>query len=127
MRAAIEANDEAKHPVVDTQPMWQYRHTPIEECGKGMQGKKIVKGLYAQVVGGPEGWFEVCSDEFFGAIGTAVDVGLRDCANSTSLLAGCLWDVNRNDCVYGLRKTVPCYQRYLVVVKVPLVARDRLP
>lgn len=113
MHEAIRINDQAKDPVEDTPPAWQYRHAPIEECGKGMQGKKIVKGLYADLAGGPEGWVEVCSDEFFGAMGTAPDVGKINCDNDRALMAGCVWDDVQNECVYGLKKRVRCYQRYL--------------
>jgi len=112
-RSAVKANDQAKDPVEDTPPMWQYRHAPIEECGKGLQGKKVVSGLYADLAGGPEGWVEVCSDEFFEAMGATADVKKKDCANSQALLAGCLWDEVQNECVYGLKKKIRCYQRYL--------------
>jgi len=109
---AIKANDEAKDPVEDSPPMWQYEHAPIEECGKGMQGKKVVKGLYADLAGGPDGWVEVCSEDFFSAMGTAADVGSKNCGNPKALLAGCVWDEVQNECVYGLKKRIRCYHRY---------------
>merc|ERR550514_1452752 len=76
--AAIKANDAAKDPVDDSSPSWQYKAAPIEECGKGMHGKKVTKGLYADLAGGPEGWVEVCSDKFFEAMGTPGDIGKKN-------------------------------------------------
>jgi hypothetical protein len=111
--AAIKKNDEAKDPVEDSPPMWQYKRADIVDCGKGMAGKKITEGLYADVQGGPEGWVEVCSDEFFNAMGTPGDIGKKNCGNSKALLAGCVWDEVKGSCVYGLKKLVQCYTRYV--------------
>merc|ERR1719201_632171 len=113
LNGAIKANDMAKDPVQDSSPMNQYRHAPIELCGKGMQGKKITKGLYVDLAGGPEGWVEVCSEGFFKALGKAPDVEMRNCASSKALLAGCLWDEVKNECVYGLKKNIRCFERYM--------------
>merc|ERR1719262_64046 len=113
LSSAIKANDAAKDPVDDSSPSWQYKAAPIEECGKGMHGKKVTKGLYADLAGGPEGWSEVCSTEFFEAMGTPGDIGQKNCGNSKALLAGCIWDDVKNACVYGLKKLVQCYTRYV--------------
>jgi hypothetical protein len=110
---AIKKNDESKDPVVDTPPMYQYKNADIVDCGKGMQGKKITEGLYVDLLGGPEGWVEVCSDEFFTKQGTPADIGQKNCANSKALLAGCIWDDVRGSCVYGLKKLFKCYARYM--------------
>jgi len=110
---AIKTNDEAKDPVEDTPPMWQYRNADIVDCGKGMQGKKITEGLYVDLRGGPEGWVEVCSDEFFTQQGTPADIGKKNCANTKALLAGCIWDDIRGSCVYGLKKLFTCHVRYM--------------
>merc|ERR1719159_1907818 len=67
-------------------PMYQYRHADIVDCGKGMQGKKVTKGLYIDIAGGPEGWVEVCSEDFFTAQGTPADIGKKNCDNSKALL-----------------------------------------
>merc|ERR1719191_1933926 len=104
LMAAIKKNDMAKDPVDDSSPMWQYKHAAIEECGKGMHGKKITKGLYADLAGGPEGWVEVCSEDFFKAMGKAPDVEMKNCKSAKALLAGCLWDEVKNECV--------CYSRF---------------
>jgi len=111
--AAIKKNDEAKDPVEDTPPMWQYKHADIVDCGKGMAGKKITEGLYADLAGGPEGWVEVCSDDFFSAMGTPGDIGKKNCGNNKALLAGCVWDDVEGACVYGLKKMIKCYTRYV--------------
>jgi len=110
---AIKINDMSKQPAEDSKPAWQYKRADIRECGKGMQGKKITQGMYADLAGGPEGWVEVCSDDFFTQQGTAADAGKKNCDNPKAKLAGCLWDENRNSCVYGLNKIINCYTRYL--------------
>jgi len=111
---AIKVNDMSKDPVEDTKPAWQYKRADIRECGKGMKGKKVTEGLYADLAGGPEGWVEVCSDDFFTAQGTPGDIGKKNCDNPKALLAGCIWDTNRGSCVYGLNpKLIGCYTRYL--------------
>jgi len=110
---AIKVNDMSKDPVIDTLPMWQYKHADIVDCGKGMQGKKVVEGLYVDLAGGPEGWVEVCSDDFFTGQGTPADIGKKNCANPKALLAGCMWDNIRGSCVYGLKKLFKCYARYM--------------
>jgi len=111
MNSAIKANDAAKDPVDDSAPMWQYKLADIVDCGKGMQGKKITKGLYVNLAGGQD-WHEVCSDDFFEAMGTPGDIGKKNCGNSKALLAGCLWDENKGKCVYGLKKQLLCQSRY---------------
>jgi hypothetical protein len=113
LHSAIKTNDAAKDPVEDSPPMYQYRHADIVDCGKGMQGKKVTKGLYVDIAGGPEGWVEVCSEDFFTAQGTPADIGKKNCDNSKALLAGCLWDDLKGSCVYGLKKLFHCYTRYL--------------
>merc|ERR1719213_538885 len=85
---------------------------PRFRSAAGMHGKKVTKGLYADLAGGPEGWVEVCSDEFFEAMGTPGDIGKKNCGNSKALLAGCLWDDVKNACVYGLKKMIHCSIRY---------------
>merc|ERR1719335_313316 len=112
LNAAIKANDMAKDPVEDSHPSWQYKKAAIEDCGKGMHGKKITKGLYADIKGGPDGWAEVCSEDFFTKQGMPADIGQKNCNNGKALLAGCLWDENKGKCVYGLKKLIACYTRY---------------
>jgi len=113
LNSAIKANDMAKDPVDDSSPMWQYKLADITDCGKGMQGKKITKGLYANMGGGPMAWKEVCSDEFFESMGTPGDIGKKNCGSSKALLAGCLWDEGKGKCVYGLKKQILCHSRYM--------------
>merc|ERR1719171_2737739 len=112
LNAAIKANDEAKDPVDDSAPSWQYKHAEIVDCGKGMQGNKITKDLYCDLGGGPMGYVEVCSDKFFESMGTPADIGKKNCGNNKALLAGCLWDEGKGQCVYGLKKMVQCYTRF---------------
>ena len=110
--SAIKANDEAKDPVDDSLASWQYKKADIVDCGKGMTGKKITKGLYADLAGGPDGWAEVCSEDFFTKQGMPGDIGKKNCDNGKAVLAGCLWDENKGDCVYGLKKLISCWTRY---------------
>jgi len=111
---AIKKNDESKEPVEDTTPNWQYKRPDMMACAKGMQGKKVTQGMYADLVGGAEGWVEVCSDDFFTQQGLAADAGKKNCDNPKALLAGCIWDTNRGSCVYGLKPNlINCYTRYL--------------
>jgi len=109
LNGAIKANDMAKDPVDDSPPQWQYKKAEIVDCGKGMHGKKITKGLYADIGGK---YKEVCQDEFFEALGTPPDIGKKNCGSSKALLAGCLWDETKNECVYGLKKMLRCYTQY---------------
>jgi len=109
LNGAIKANDMAKDPVDDSPPQWQYKKAEIVDCGKGMHGKKITKGLYADIGGV---YKEVCQDEFFEAMGTPADIGKKNCGNSKALLAGCLWDETKGECVYGLKKMIRCYTQY---------------
>jgi len=109
LNGAIKQNDMAKDPVEDTHPMWQYKPADIVDCGKGMAGKKITKGLYVNIGGHHK---EVCQDEFFEAMGSAADAGKKNCASSKAKLAGCLWDETKEACVYGLKKTMRCDSRY---------------
>jgi len=110
---AIKVNDMSKDPVEDSPPQWQYRRADIVDCGKGMQGKKVTEGLYVDLRGGPEGWVEVCSDDFFTQQGTPADIGKKNCANPKAMLAGCMWDEVRGSCVYGLKKLFNCYTRFV--------------
>jgi len=110
--SAIKANDEAKDPVDDSLASWQYKKADIVDCGKGMTGKKITKGLYADLAGGPDGWAEVCSEDFFTKQGMPGDIGKKNCDNGKAVLAGCLWDENKGACVYGLKKLISCWSRY---------------
>merc|ERR1719378_1958418 len=65
LSSAIKANDEAKDPVDDSSPSWQYKPATMMDCAKGMPGKKQTKDLYCDLGAGPDGWYEVCSDKFF--------------------------------------------------------------
>merc|ERR1719240_335437 len=80
-----------------------------EDYALGMHRKKITKGLYADIGGH---YKEVCQDEFFEAMGTPADIGKKNCGNSKALLAGCLWDETKGECVYGLKKMIRCYTQY---------------
>jgi len=54
--------------VTDTPKSPQYRKAKIEECAKGMIGKKVASDLYIKLKGGPGGMYEVCSKDFLSKI-----------------------------------------------------------
>merc|ERR1719398_364347 len=59
-----KANAAAGPAVTDTPASPQYRPAKIEECAKGMIGKKVASDLYIKIEGGPGGMFEICSKDF---------------------------------------------------------------
>merc|ERR1719333_1323673 len=54
--------------VTDTPGSPQYKPAKIEECAKGMIGKKVASGLFIKLEGGPGGMYEVCSKDFLSKI-----------------------------------------------------------
>jgi len=112
MHAAVTQNHQAQDPVEDTPPMAHYEKATITECGKGIPGKKVTSGLYANFGGGPSGWAEICSTKFFENMGLAADAAAKNCENDKALLAGCVWDDTMGECVYGLKKMIRCYTSY---------------
>merc|ERR1719387_1130835 len=65
----VKANTAAGTPVKDLPAAPQYKPAKIEECAKGMIGKKVAKGLYIKLGGGPMDYVEVCTPEFLSAVG----------------------------------------------------------
>merc|ERR1719191_1205902 len=57
------ADDDMGGAVVDTAGSYKFRPAKIEECAKGMIGKKVAKGLYIDMGGGVGGEIEICSKE----------------------------------------------------------------
>merc|ERR1719335_737422 len=112
LSSAIKANDQAKDPVDDSAPSWQYKPAEMMDCAKGQPRNKQTKGLFCKLGAGDAGWAEVCSDSFFEGMGTPADVGKKNCGNKKALLAGCIWDEGKGKCVYGLKKMVGCSVRY---------------
>merc|ERR1719272_672500 len=123
--AGMNAADAAKYGeknlvnngVTDTPPSAQYRYAKIEECGKGMLGKKVASGLYIKLVGGPGGMFEVCSKEFLSKLlGPSGDIDgiTAKCKSAASDDAqyGCLWDNDKQNCHVGFSPILRCNTQY---------------
>merc|ERR1719408_1142153 len=71
LEETVKANAAAGPGVTDTPASPQYRPAKIEECAKGMIGKKVASGLYIKLEGGPGGMYEVCSKDFLGKVGAS--------------------------------------------------------
>merc|ERR1719160_2241599 len=56
-----DGEDDMGGAVVDTYGSYKFRPAKIEECAKGMIGKKVAKGLYIDMGGGVGGEIEICS------------------------------------------------------------------
>lgn len=116
MKKAIEQNAKTKG-VTDTPKSPQYRPAKIEECAKGMVGKKVAKGLYIKLGGGPGGMYEVCSMPFLKAIlGPSGDFDgiTAKCKSSASDDAkyGCKWDDQKGKCIVGFSPILYCQVKY---------------
>lgn len=116
MEKHVKLNKEKGEPVKDTPPSWQYRKATLAECAKGVFGKKIVSGLYINY---GNGWNEVCSDKFLEiTLGAGVDIApaKKKCANKaidgTDVEYGCIWNNEKEECVYGAQTIGKCYVRY---------------
>jgi len=109
--ASIKANAGS---VKDTPASPQYRPAKIEECAKGMIGKKVAKGLYIKLGGGPMDYVEVCTDKFLGAVG-APDGAAAKCKSGASddSKFGCVWHETKNMCVVGFSPILKCMTQYI--------------
>merc|ERR1719359_1829300 len=74
---AIKENDAAnpgekdfghRGAVEDTHSSEQFRPAKIEECAKGMIGKKVSKDLYIDMGAGVGGEYEICSAKFLARV-----------------------------------------------------------
>jgi hypothetical protein len=103
--------------VTDTPKTAQYRPAKIEECAKGMIGKKVASGLYIKVAGGPGGMSEVCSKDFLTKLlGPSGDIDgmTAKCKSGASddSKYGCLWDAEKNACIVGFSPIQRCQVQY---------------
>jgi len=104
---AIKANDakkegDGKGAVMDTPKADQYRPAKIEECAKGMPGKKVTKGRYIQF---SNKYVEVGTPEFFERIlgpGDHSKVSTRWASTkSDDQYFGCKWNAQKEACYAG--------------------------
>lgn len=115
VKAALKANA-ASGAVVDTPKSPQYRLAKIEECGKGMLGKKVNKNLYIKIDGGAGGMYEVCTEKFLSKLmgpGDHSKVTTRcNSMASDDAKYGCLWDNDKGFCHVGFSPILRCQVEY---------------
>jgi len=103
--------------VTDTAPAAHYRPAKVEECAKGMPGKKVAKGLYIKLGGGPGGMAEVCTKDFISKVlgpdGDPAAVA-KKCKSGASDDAkyGCVWDNKKGVCHVGFSPILRCQTQY---------------
>jgi len=112
----VKQNAAAKG-VIDTKPSAQYRPATMAECAKGMQGKKVAKGMYIKMGGGPDGMYEVCSKEFLSKVlppGSDAAAVTKRCKSSASEDAkyGCTWSNKKGVCIVGFSPILRCQTKY---------------
>jgi len=116
LKAAVKANSVSKG-VTDTKPAAQYRPASQAECAKGIPGKKVAKGLYIKLGGGPGGMVEVCTKDFISKVlgpdGDPAAVA-KKCKSGASDDAkyGCLWDTKKGVCHVGFSPILRCQTKY---------------
>jgi len=110
----VKANAAAGPGVTDTPASPQYRPAKIEECAKGMIGKKVASGLYIKLGGGPMDYVEVCTSKFLGAVGAPEGAAAKcKSAASDDSKYGCVWDKTKDMCVVGFSPILKCMTKYV--------------
>jgi len=109
-----KANAAAGPAVTDTPASPQYRPAKIEECAKGMIGKKVASGLYIKLGGGPMDYVEVCTPGFLSAVGApeGAEAKCKSAASDDSKF-GCVWHETKNMCVVGFSPILKCMTQYI--------------
>jgi len=111
---SIKANAAAGGAVKDTPASPQYRPAKIEECAKGMIGKKVASGLYIKLGGGPMDYVEVCTSGFLSAVGAPEGAAAKcKSAASDDSKYGCVWHESKNMCVVGFSPILKCMTKYV--------------
>jgi len=113
---ALKANA-AVSGVTDTPKSPKYKPAKIEECAKGMIGKKVASGLFIKIEGGPGGMYEICSMPFLKKVlGPSGDFDgyTAKCKSAASDDAkfGCSWDSQKGKCVVGFMPIMGCQVEY---------------
>merc|ERR1719421_2321276 len=104
LEATVKANTAAGTPVKDLPASPQFKPAKIEECAKGMIGKKVASGLYIKLGGGPLDYVEVCTDSFLSAIAAPEGADAK---------FGCVWDATKDMCVVGFSPILKCMTKYV--------------
>jgi hypothetical protein len=110
----VKANAAAGTPVKDLPASPQFKPAKIEECAKGMIGKKVASGLYIKLGGGPLDYVEVCTDSFLAAVGAPEGAAAKcKSAASDDSKFGCVWHESKNMCVVGFSPILKCMTKYV--------------
>jgi len=109
--------DEPATAVADTHGSYKFRAAKIEECAKGMIGKKVSKGLYIDMGGGVGGELEICSKELmeriFGPGDHSKKMKLCKSTKSDDAKWGCVWNEKKGYCGVGFSPNLHCQKRYI--------------
>jgi len=115
--AAKSHKDDMGGAVVDTYSSYKFRPAKIEECAKGMIGKKVNKGLYIDMGGGVGGEFEICGDKLmeriFGPGDHSEKMKLCKSTKSDDAKWGCIWNEKKGYCGVGFSPNLHCQVRYI--------------
>jgi len=123
---AIKQNDAAlpgekdfshkKTAVEDTHSTGQFRPATINECAKGIIGKKVSKGLYIDMGDGVGGEIEICSDKFleriFGPGDHSKQKKLCQSTKSDDAKWGCVWNDVKGYCNVGFSPNLRCQKKF---------------
>merc|ERR1719428_1451714 len=111
------AHHEPATAVADTHGSYKFRPAKIEECAKGMIGKKVAKGLYIDMGGGVGGEIEICSKELmeriFGPGDHSEKMKLCKSTKSDDSKWGCVWNEKKGFCGVGFSPNLHCLKRYI--------------
>jgi len=103
--------------VADTHKSYKFRPAKIEECAKGMIGKKVSKGLYIDMGGGVGGELEICSkpllERIFGPGDHSEKEKLCKSTKSDDADWGCVWNEKKGFCGVGFSPNLRCLKRYI--------------
>jgi len=103
--------------VADTHGSYKFRPAKIEECAKGMVGKKVSKGLWIDMGGGVGGELEICSDKLMERIFGPGDHSEKKklCASTKSDDSkwGCVWNEKKGYCGVGFSPNLRCQKKFI--------------
>merc|ERR1719160_2074622 len=120
--AALPAEKDFSHhepatAVTDTHQSFKFRPATIQECAKGIIGKKVTKDLYIDMGAGVGGEIEICSTELmeriFGPGDHSEKMKLCKSTKSDDAMWGCVWNEKKQYCGVGFSPNLHCQVRYM--------------
>jgi len=112
-----DKNNQKGGGVIDTHASYQYRPAKIEECAKGMIGKKVSKDLYIDFGGGVGGEVEICSkkmmEKVFGPGDHSKKQKLCTSTKSDDAKWGCIWNEKKGFCGVGFSPNLHCLKKFI--------------